>query len=82
MEHPGNQELLQRITIDPAISFGKPCVRGTRFAVIHVLDYVDSGMTDEEILQDFPYLQQEDLDACRLYREMGFPLVRSALKGE
>jgi uncharacterized protein (DUF433 family) len=53
-----------RITIDPAKRAGKPCVRGLRITVYEVLDYLASGMSDEEILRDFPDLTREDLRAC------------------
>lgn len=57
-----------RITIDPEKRFGKPCIRGTRMAVQDVLDYMAGGMTDAEILADFPGLEQEDLDVCRDFK--------------
>lgn len=43
---------------------GKPCIRGMRITVYDVLDYLASGMTETEILSDFPYLTAEDLHAC------------------
>lgn len=53
-----------RITIDPAIRGGKPCVKGTRITVYDVLSYLAGGMTPEEILADFPALSAEDIRAC------------------
>jgi uncharacterized protein (DUF433 family) len=53
-----------RITIDPAVRFGKPCVRGTRITVGDVLSYLASGMSEQEILADFPSLRHEDVLAC------------------
>jgi len=53
-----------RITIDPAIRSGKPCVKGTRITVYDVLSYLAGGMTPEEILADFPALSAEDIRAC------------------
>ena len=53
-----------RITIDPKIRFGKPCVRGTRITVGDVLSYLASGMREDEILSDFPQLTREDILAC------------------
>jgi uncharacterized protein (DUF433 family) len=53
-----------RITIDPRIRSGKPCIRGTRIAVADVFDYLGGGMTVEEILDDFPDLTAEDIQAC------------------
>lgn len=53
-----------RISIDPRIRSGKPCIRGTRIAVADVFDYLGGGMTIEEILDDFPDLTAEDIRAC------------------
>lgn len=55
---------LQYITIEPGKRGGKPCVRGMRITVYEVLDYLASGMTEAEILADFPDLTAEDLKAC------------------
>lgn len=52
------------ITIDPEVCGGRPCIRGMRFTVYDMLDYLASGMTREEILADFPYLTTEDIQAC------------------
>ncbi len=54
----------KRITIEPGKRGGKPCVRGLRITVYEVLDYLASGMSEEEILRDFPDLTREDLHAC------------------
>ena len=51
----------QRITIDPDMHGGKPCIRGMRITVYDVLGYLASGMSHEEILSDFPYLEEEDI---------------------
>ena len=56
-----------RIVIDTAIRFGKPCVRGTRIAVGDVLSYLASGMREEDILADFPQLTTDDIRACLAY---------------
>ena len=56
-----------RIVLDPAIRFGKPCVRGTRITVGDVLSYLASGMSEAEILADFPQLATEDIRACLAY---------------
>jgi uncharacterized protein (DUF433 family) len=53
-----------RITIEPAKRAGKPCIRGLRITVYDVLDYLASGMSEEQILEDFPELTKEDLRAC------------------
>lgn len=52
------------ITIEPGKRSGKPCIRGLRITVYDVLDYLASGMTNDEILSDFPYLTEEDIRAC------------------
>jgi len=59
--------LLERIAIDPAIRFGKPCVRGTRIAVGDVMEYLAGGMSEDEILSDFPQLTRDDIRACLAY---------------
>ena len=55
------------ITIEPGKRGGKPCIRGMRITVYDVLDYLASGMTHEEILEEFPYLTEEDILACLSY---------------
>ena len=57
-------DYLSRITIDPEVRFGKPCVRGTRMTVGDVLSYLASGMSEDEILKDFPQLTRDDIRAC------------------
>ncbi len=59
-----NGELLKRITVNPDICFGKPTVRGMRYPVELILDLLSSGMTNEEILADYPSLEEEDIHAC------------------
>ena len=58
---------LERIDIDPAVRFGKPCVRGTRISVGDVLEYLAGGMSEDEILADFPQLTRDDVRACLAY---------------
>jgi uncharacterized protein (DUF433 family) len=53
-----------RITIEPGKRGGKPCIRGMRITVYDVLDYLASGMTEDEVLRDFPDLTREDIRAC------------------
>jgi uncharacterized protein (DUF433 family) len=53
-----------RITIDPGKRGGKPCIRGLRITVYDVLEYLASGMSEEDILKDFPDLTREDIRAC------------------
>jgi uncharacterized protein (DUF433 family) len=57
----GMNTLLSRITIDPAICHGKPCVRGLRYPVEMLLELLSSGMTIDEILADYQDLEREDL---------------------
>jgi uncharacterized protein (DUF433 family) len=53
-----------RITIDPKKRGGKPCIRGLRMTVYDVLEYLASGMSEEDIVKDFPDLTREDIRAC------------------
>lgn len=52
------------ITIEPGKRGGKPCVRGLRVTIYDVLDYLASGMSEDEILKDFPDLTREDIKVC------------------
>lgn len=61
------KELLKRITMNPKISFGKPTIRNMRYPVEIMLDLLAAGMTPEEILEDYPDLEKEDLQACILF---------------
>ncbi len=58
---------LERITIDPAICHGKPCVRGLRYPVEMILELLSAGMTTEEVLADYPDLEHEDILAVLTY---------------
>ena len=55
------------ITIDPNVRFGKPCVRNTRISVYDVLSWLASGMTIQEVLEDYPELTITDVQACLAY---------------
>lgn len=57
-------EYRERIAIDPLVRSGKPCIRGTRITVADVLDYLGGGMSAAEVLEDFPDLTAEDIQAC------------------
>lgn len=57
-------ELLNRISVDPEIRFGKPCVRGTRITVGEILGFLANGMTEAELRAEFPQIEHEDLLAC------------------
>ena len=60
-------KLLERITANPEIFAGKPIVRGRRLAVEHVLGMLAAGDTPEDILQAYPWLEREDVQACLIY---------------
>ena len=62
-----HEELLQRISIDPAICGGKPCIRGHRIWVSLILDFLASGMSVDDILAEYPQLTGEDIHACLAY---------------
>ena len=55
------------ITIEPGKRGGKPCIRGMRITVYDVFSYLAAGMTEQQILEDFPYLTAEDIQACYAY---------------
>ena len=61
------QTLLRRISIDPNVCFGKPCIRGHRIWVSLILDFLASGATIDEVLDDYPQLAKEDVLACIAY---------------
>jgi uncharacterized protein (DUF433 family) len=61
------QQLLERITINPAIFGGKPILRGRRLAVEHVLALLAAGDTPETILEGYPWLERDDIRACLVY---------------
>jgi uncharacterized protein (DUF433 family) len=62
-----NEELLARISVDPHVCFGKPCIRGTRIWVSLILDNLADGMTEAELLTAYPQLKVEDLRAALAY---------------
>ena len=79
------EELLQRISINPSICFGKPCIRGHRIWVSLILDLLAAGTTVEEILDQYPQLTREDVLACIAYgsemsreRYVDIPLTKPA----
>ncbi len=73
--------LLSRITTNPEIFGGKPIIRGMRFGVADVLGYLASGMTMQELLVDFPYLEKEDIEASLLYasKKIDHPVLSVSL---
>jgi uncharacterized protein (DUF433 family) len=78
-------ELLKRISIDTGVCFGKPCIRGTRIWVSIILDNLAEGMTEKELLEDYPALKHEDILAAIAYgaemsreRYVPLPIEKSA----
>jgi uncharacterized protein (DUF433 family) len=71
--------LLEHITLDPEVRFGKPCVRGTRITVGDVLGYLASGVSEQQLLDEFPQLTRDHIRACLAYaaererRTLGIP---------
>jgi uncharacterized protein (DUF433 family) len=61
------QEILKRISIDPRVCGGKPCIRGHRIWVSLILDFLASGSSFDEILENFPGIDIEDVRACIAY---------------
>ena len=59
--------LLERISIEPEVRFGKPCIRGTRIGVGDILEYLGGGMSEGQLLKQFPQLALEDIRACLVY---------------
>lgn len=59
-----NEQWRKHITMEPGKRGGRPCIRGMRITVYDVLSYLAAGMTTNEILDDFPYLTAEDIQAC------------------
>jgi uncharacterized protein (DUF433 family) len=76
-------ELLQRISVDPAIFGGKPIIRGMRLAVEHVLGMLAAGDTPERLLQEYPFLKPADIQACLAYahRSMAGEQVQERIAG-
>lgn len=66
------------ITIEPGKRSGKPCIRGMRITVYDILEYLASGMTEEEILEDFSELTSEDIKACLAFAAETRPKFGSA----
>ena len=74
-------DLLTRITVNPRIFGGKPIIRGRRLAVEHVLGLLAAGETPEAILDAYPYLEREDIQACLVFarRVVGHERVEPAI---
>ena len=73
-------DLLDRITVNPNICGGRPCIRGTRVRVKDILEMLAAGMSREDILRDYPYLEEEDVAAALQYaaRHLDHPVVKAA----
>ncbi len=71
---------LNRITVDPEVCGGRPCIRGLRIRVRDILGMLAGGATCEEILEDYPYLESDDITAALEYaaRQTDHPVLRSA----
>lgn len=70
LQQERNRQLLQRITQEPGKFGGRPCIRGLRIRVSDVLEWLSSGMTEAEILEDFPSLEPEDIKAALYYASL------------
>lgn len=73
------EQLLGRITMEPGKCGGKPCIRGMRIRVMDVLDMLAAGMTEDEILDDFPYLERDDIKASLVFASRRMEFTRAAL---
>jgi uncharacterized protein (DUF433 family) len=67
MTSPTRDELLQRITVDPNVCFGKPCIRGMRIWVALILEYLAYGRSEKQILEEFAGLEPLDIQAALAY---------------
>lgn len=61
------EDLISRITLNPAICHGKPTIRNMRYPVEMVLDLLSSGMTSQEIIEDYPAIEEQDIKACLVF---------------
>ena len=77
MSGSSKNALLSRITVDPAVCGGRPCIRGLRMRVSDVLDLLASGVTPDEILSAYPPLEREDISAALVYasRSLDHPVL-------
>ncbi len=62
-----HEELLKRVTVDPNVCSGKPCIRGTRIYIAIILDALAERLTPEEIIDDYPHLSLDDIRAALAY---------------
>lgn len=70
-------EIMERITVDPEQCGGRPCVRGLRIRVTDVLDLLANGLSPNEVLEEMPALEAEDIEACLRFasRKLNHPIV-------
>jgi uncharacterized protein (DUF433 family) len=70
-------QIMDRITVDPGQCGGRPCIRGMRIRVTDVLDLLAAGLTSEQILEEMPALEAEDIEACLRFasRKLNHPIV-------
>lgn len=75
-----NIQLLERITFNPNQCGGKPCIRGMRIRVSDVLSLLANGLSNEEILEDMPDLEHEDINACLVFAasKLNHPVIKAA----
>lgn len=80
MTLPPSQDLLSRITVDPAVCGGRPCIRNMRVRVGDVLEMLAGGASTDEILKDYPYLEPDDLAACLSFaaKSLDHPVLRAS----
>lgn len=62
--------MIERITVNPEVMSGKPCIRGMRVTVANVLRLMAAGHSRERVLAAYPYLEPEDIDACLMYASL------------
>jgi len=73
-------DLMERITVNPEVCGGRPCIRGLRIRVKDILDMLAAGASHKEILRDYPYLEEEDIKAALSYAaaQIDHPVIRVA----
>ena len=67
-----HEKLLKRITIDPKVMTGKPVIKGTRLTVQYILKLMGSGVTIDQIIEEYPKVKKEDVRACLMYAAQYF----------
>lgn len=74
-------DIIKYISIDPDVRFGKPCIKGTRIAIADILQWLASGMTNQEILDDYPLLEEDHIRAALTFaanREAYIKIISAA----